>query len=102
MLAAAAHAVAGLSDATTPGLALLPPGDNLRLVSATVAVAAVAAGLTQVDLADPIGMVHTAMWRPEYPTIQPVYARFKPIIRTSAPAGPAMPSPPKPWAAQWP
>ena len=55
MLAAAAHAVAGLSDATTPGSALLPPGDNLRLVSATVAVAAVAAGLAQVDLADPFG-----------------------------------------------
>jgi len=76
MLAAAADAVAGLSDATTPGSALLPPVDNLRLVSATVGVAvaqaAVAEGLAQVELPDPIGMVHAAMWRPEYPTIQPV------------------------------
>ena len=76
MLAAAADAVAGLSDATKPGSALLPPVDNLRLVSATVAVAvvqaALAAGLAQVEVPDPIGMVHAAMWRPEYPTIEPV------------------------------
>ena len=39
MLAAAADAVAGLSDAGIRGAPLLPPVDNLREVSATVAVA---------------------------------------------------------------
>jgi malate dehydrogenase (oxaloacetate-decarboxylating) len=76
MLAAAADAVAGLSDATTPGAALLPPVDNLRQVSATVAVAvaraAVADGLAQLPLDDPIQQVHEAMWQPEYPRVEPV------------------------------
>jgi malate dehydrogenase (oxaloacetate-decarboxylating) len=76
MLAAAADAVAGLSDATTPGAALLPPVDNLREVSATVAVAvagaAAADGLAEVALDDPIQQVHEAMWQPEYPRVEPV------------------------------
>jgi malate dehydrogenase (oxaloacetate-decarboxylating) len=76
MLAAAADAVAGLSDATTPGASLLPPVDNLREVSATVAVAvakaAVADGLAEVELDDPIQQVHEAMWQPEYPRVEPV------------------------------
>jgi malate dehydrogenase (oxaloacetate-decarboxylating) len=76
MLAAAADAVAGLSDATRPGAALLPPVDNLREVSATVAVAvaraAVADGLAEVALDDPIQQVHQAMWQPEYPRVEAV------------------------------
>jgi malate dehydrogenase (oxaloacetate-decarboxylating) len=76
MLAAAADAVAGLSDATTPGAALLPPVDNLREVSATVAVAvaraAVADGLAEVALDDPIQQVHQAMWQPEYARVEAV------------------------------
>jgi malate dehydrogenase (oxaloacetate-decarboxylating) len=76
MLAEAANAVAGLSDATTPGAALLPPVDNLREVSATVAVAvarvAAADGLAEVSLDDPIQQVHQAMWQPEYPRVEPV------------------------------
>jgi malate dehydrogenase (oxaloacetate-decarboxylating) len=76
MLAAAADAVAGLSDAGTRGAALLPPVDNLREVSATVAVAvataAVAGGLADVELHDPIQQVHEAMWQPEYPRVEPV------------------------------
>jgi malate dehydrogenase (oxaloacetate-decarboxylating) len=76
MLAAAADAVAGLSDATTPGAALLPPVDDLREVSATVAVAvaraAVADGLATVALDDPIHQVHQAMWQPEYPRVEAV------------------------------
>jgi malate dehydrogenase (oxaloacetate-decarboxylating) len=75
MLAAAADAVAGLSNATRAGSALLPRMDNLRLVSATVGVAvvqaAIADGLAQVEVPDPIGMVQAAMWRPEYPAIEP-------------------------------
>jgi malate dehydrogenase (oxaloacetate-decarboxylating) len=76
MLAAAADAVAGLPDATAPGAALLPPVDNLREVSATVAVAvakaAAAEGLAEVALDDPIQQVHQAMWQPEYPRVEAV------------------------------
>jgi len=74
MIAAAADAVAALSDVSTPGAALLPPVDNLRLVSAAVGVAvaraAVAEGLAEEPLTDPIQQVHRAMWRPEYPTFE--------------------------------
>jgi malate dehydrogenase (oxaloacetate-decarboxylating) len=76
MLAAAADAVAGLSDATTPGAPLLPPVDSLREVSATVAVAvaraAVADGLAEAPLDDPIQQVHQAMWQPEYARVEAV------------------------------
>jgi malate dehydrogenase (oxaloacetate-decarboxylating) len=74
MLAAAADAVAGLSDAGIRGAPLLPPVDNLREVSATVAVAvaeaAVADGLADVALDDPIQQIHQAMWQPEYPRVE--------------------------------
>ncbi len=76
MLAAAAEAVAGLSDASTPGAPLLPPVDHLREVSAAVAVAvakaAAADGLAEVALDDPVQQVHQAMWQPEYPRVEPV------------------------------
>ena len=76
MLAAAADAVAGLSDAAAPGAPLLPPVDDLRLVSATVAVAvaraAAADGVAQRALDDPIQQVHQAMWQPEYLPIEAV------------------------------
>src|SRR6478752_7690782 len=39
MIAAAADAVARMSDATTPGAALLPPMNDLRTVSAALAIA---------------------------------------------------------------
>jgi malate dehydrogenase (oxaloacetate-decarboxylating) len=76
MLAAAADAVAELSDASQPGSALLPPVDDLRLVSAAVGIAvakaAAADGLAQVELQDPVQQVHEAMWRPEYPRVEAV------------------------------
>jgi len=76
MLAAAADAVAGLSEATTPGASLLPPVDDLRQVSATVAVAvaraAVADGLAELALDDPVQQVLQAMWQPEYPRVEAV------------------------------
>ena len=75
MLEAAADAVAELSDATTPGAALLPPVENLRLVSAAVGVAVALAadkeGLAQVELSSPVQQVHQAMWRPDYPRSNP-------------------------------
>jgi malate dehydrogenase (oxaloacetate-decarboxylating) len=74
MIAAAAGAVAQLSDATTPGAPLLPTIDNLRTVSAAVAIAvavtAAEEGLAQRPVNDPIQQVHQAMWRPEYPRIE--------------------------------
>jgi malate dehydrogenase (oxaloacetate-decarboxylating) len=72
MLAAAADAVAGLSDATTPGASL----DNVREVSATVAIAvaraAVADGLAELALDDPVQQVLQAMWQPEYPRVEAI------------------------------
>ncbi|HEX8761891.1 MAG TPA: NAD-dependent malic enzyme [Pseudonocardiaceae bacterium] len=74
MIAAAADAVARLSDATAAGEPLLPPVKDLRSVSAAVAVAvAVAAaeeGLAEAPVDDPVLQVRQAMWRPEYPIIE--------------------------------
>jgi malate dehydrogenase (oxaloacetate-decarboxylating) len=70
MFAAAADAVAGLVDVSTPGASLLPQVDNLREVSATVAVAvaerAAQERLAQVQLTDPVQQVQDAMWQPRY------------------------------------
>lgn len=71
MIAAAADAVAAMSNAGAPGAALLPPINDLRTVSAAVAIAvtqaAVDEGLAQVPIDNPIQQVHDAMWRPDYP-----------------------------------
>jgi malate dehydrogenase (oxaloacetate-decarboxylating) len=75
-LEAAADAVAELSDAMTLGAALLPPVENLRMVSAAVGIAVALAaekeGLAQVELGSPVQQVHQAMWRAEYPHIEPI------------------------------
>jgi malate dehydrogenase (oxaloacetate-decarboxylating) len=74
MIAAAADAVARLSDAARPGASLLPPVRDLRPVSAAVAIevarAAAAEGLARVPLDNLIQQVHLAMWRPEYPRLE--------------------------------
>jgi malate dehydrogenase (oxaloacetate-decarboxylating) len=74
MIAAAGDAVAALTDATSPGTALLPPVKDLRAVSAAVAIAvasaAVEEGMAQQPLTDPVKQVHQAMWRPEYPPFE--------------------------------
>ena len=74
MIAAAADAVARMSNASSPGAALLPPMTDLRTASAAVAIAVASTaadqGLAQVELHDPIQQVHDAMWRPEYPRIE--------------------------------
>ncbi|MGC9668310.1 NAD-dependent malic enzyme [Planosporangium sp. 12N6] len=70
MLQAAAEALAGLVDVTAPGACLLPQVDNLRVVSAAVAVdvakRAAAESLARVALTDPVRQVARAMWQPEY------------------------------------
>jgi malate dehydrogenase (oxaloacetate-decarboxylating) len=74
MIAAAAEAVAEMSNASAVGAPLLPPMTELRMVSAAVGIAvartAAEEGLAQVDLTDPVQQIHAAMWRPEYPRIE--------------------------------
>jgi malate dehydrogenase (oxaloacetate-decarboxylating) len=76
MLAAAAHALAGLSDAGAPGAPLLPPVGTLRetsaVVGAAVARAAQAEGLAARPLDDPDRQVREAMWAPAYPKVEAV------------------------------
>ncbi|WP_405139708.1 NAD-dependent malic enzyme [Sphaerisporangium sp. NBC_01403] len=70
MLRAAADAVAGMVDVSIPGASLLPQVDNLREVSATVAVAvarqAAEEGLARAERGDPVQRVQDAMWQPVY------------------------------------
>ncbi len=74
MFAAAASAVSSLVTVRQPGASLLPHIDDLRSVSATVAVAvaetADAEGLAGVKFGDIVQQVQDAMWQPEYRRIQ--------------------------------
>jgi malate dehydrogenase (oxaloacetate-decarboxylating) len=76
MLAAAANAVSSLVTVRQPGASLLPHIDDLRCVSATVAVAvaetADAEGVARVKLGDIVEDVQEAMWKPEYRPIRAV------------------------------
>jgi malate dehydrogenase (oxaloacetate-decarboxylating) len=73
MLLAAAEAICGLVDVHQPGTGLLPPVANLRVTSATVAVAvarrAAEDGVAREELADPVQAVQDAMWRAAYPPL---------------------------------
>ena len=73
MLTTAARAVADQVDAKQPGASLLPHVDNLRTVSATVAVEvakkAASEEQARVELSNPVQQVQDAMWQPEYPQI---------------------------------
>jgi malate dehydrogenase (oxaloacetate-decarboxylating) len=72
MFTAAASAVSSLVTVRQPGASLLPHIDNLRTVSATVAVAEAAEleGLAQVKFDDIVQQVQDAMWQPEYRRIR--------------------------------
>jgi malate dehydrogenase (oxaloacetate-decarboxylating) len=74
MLLAASDAIAGLVDASRPGAALLPQVENLRAVSATVAVAvarqAAADGVAESKLSDPVQAVQDAMWHADYSSLE--------------------------------
>jgi malate dehydrogenase (oxaloacetate-decarboxylating) len=73
MLRAAAEAIAALVEVTRPGAALLPGVENLRAVSASVAVAvarrAAKDGVAPAELSDPVQAVEDAMWRAGYPPL---------------------------------
>ena len=70
---AAARAVGSLVDPNRPGASLLPLVQNLRAVSATVAVevaqTAAAEGLARAQLTDVVQQVQDAMWQPVYPEL---------------------------------
>jgi malate dehydrogenase (oxaloacetate-decarboxylating) len=70
MLIAAAQAVAGQVDVTTPGASLLPPVENLRessaVIAAAVAGAAVSEGVATRTPVDPLRAARDAMWQPVY------------------------------------
>jgi malate dehydrogenase (oxaloacetate-decarboxylating) len=74
MFVAAASAVSSLVTVRQPGASLLPHIDDLRSVSATVAVAvaeaAVEEGLAGVEFVDIVQQVQDAMWQPQYGTVQ--------------------------------
>ena len=74
MFAAAANVVSSLVTVRQPGASLLPHVDDVRSVSATVAVAvaetADAEGLARIKLGDIVQQVQDAMWQPEYRRIQ--------------------------------
>jgi Malic enzyme len=70
MLQAAAEAVGRMVDLSAPGASLLPQVDNLREVSAMVAIAvaeqAAMEKLARADLHSPKQQVQDAMWQPDY------------------------------------
>ena len=76
MIAAASEALAGLVNAWRPGAPLLPGMGDLRLVSATVAIAvakqAAADGVAEKPLSDPIQQIYERMWQPRYPEIEAI------------------------------
>ena len=73
MIAAAAQAVAGLVHMDRPEASLLPAVSELRMVSATVAIAVAEAaerdGVATRVLDNPVQQVFDAMWTPEYPEL---------------------------------
>ena len=73
MLLAASEAIAALVDGTQAGAGLLPEVENLRAVSATVAVAvaqqAAEDGVAQA-LPDPVQAVQDAMWQADYRSLE--------------------------------
>jgi len=75
MITAAAQAVAGLTDAATPGASILPPIDDLRATSARVALA-VAHAAADDGVAGRPGLtadaVDAAMWKPQYAPVHAV------------------------------
>ena len=69
----AGSGVAGLVDVSQPGAGLLPQVENLRAVSATVAVAvaeqAVTDGVAQ-PLDDPVQAVQDGIWQAAYRSLE--------------------------------
>ncbi|GAB94157.1 malate dehydrogenase (oxaloacetate-decarboxylating) [Kineosphaera limosa] len=73
MIEASARAVADMAQDREPGAPLLPSVDQLRTVSAAVALAVCKAAakedLARVELTDPVQQVFAQMWQPTYAKI---------------------------------
>ncbi|MDO5678210.1 MAG: NAD-dependent malic enzyme [Propionibacteriaceae bacterium] len=73
MIASSAEAVASLADVRKPGQSLLPSINDLRRVSATVAIAVAKAaeedGVARNPLTNPVQQVFESMWMPSYPEL---------------------------------
>jgi malate dehydrogenase (oxaloacetate-decarboxylating) len=73
MLLAASEAIAALVDVSRRGAGLLPEVENVRAVSASVAVAvasrAIEDGVAQADLQDPVQAVQDEIWQAAYPSL---------------------------------
>lgn len=76
MISAAAEALAGLVNAWRPGAPLLPGIDDLRLVSATVAIAvadqAAREGVAGRVLDNPVQQIYDRMWQPRYAPVEAI------------------------------
>lgn len=76
MFVACANAIAGMVDVGKPGAPMLPKVEDLRTVSATVAVAVAKAamkdGVAEAEPEDLIQTVQDAMWHPVYKPIRPM------------------------------
>lgn len=76
MFAAAANAVASMSDTSKPGASLLPSIEKLHEVSKYVAIevayAAIQEGIARIDIQDVENAIEDAMWKPEYKEIKSV------------------------------
>ncbi|HDX9578418.1 TPA: NAD-dependent malic enzyme [Bacillus pseudomycoides] len=76
MFAAAANAVARMSDSSKPGASLLPSIEKLHEVSKYVAIevahAAIHEGIARVEIQDVENAIEDAMWEPEYKEIKSV------------------------------
>lgn len=74
MIYRAADALAGLVNEYRPGASLLPSMSDLRVVSATVAMAvascAVEQGFARRPFNDPVNDIYQRMWKPEYPRLE--------------------------------
>uniref|UniRef100_UPI003514E8CB malic enzyme-like NAD(P)-binding protein n=1 Tax=Cytobacillus sp. TaxID=2675269 RepID=UPI003514E8CB len=83
MFAAAANAVAKLTDTSQQGASLLPPIEKLHDVSIYVGVevakAAIEEGIARADITDLAKAVADAVWEPEYKEFKSVgnWASFK-------------------------
>ncbi|HHV22341.1 MAG TPA: NAD-dependent malic enzyme [Propionibacterium sp.] len=76
MISAAAEALAGLVNAWRDGAPLLPGISDLRMVSATVAIAvaeqAAREGVAERPLDHPIQQVYERMWQPKYARVEAI------------------------------
>lgn len=82
MIAAAAEAVASMTDASRRGRAVLPPVAQLRATSLAVALnvaeAAQIDGVATQQLDNPVQQIYDLMWNPQYPQVNAITNELTP------------------------